>query len=108
MVDAQRAWVATHGGNAVVEGRDIGTVVFPDADLKVFLTARPEVRAARRARERAVAEVGVAEELRRRDRMDSGRAVSPLRPADDAITVDTSDLSADEVAERVVRLVKGE
>lgn len=108
MVDAQRAWVATHGGNAVVEGRDIGTVVFPDADVKVFLTARPEVRAARRARERAVAEVGVAEELRRRDRMDSGRAVSPLRPADDAITIDTSDMSADAAAERVVRLVKGE
>ncbi len=107
MVDAQRAWVTTHGGNAVVEGRDIGTVVFPDADVKVFLTARPEVRAARRARERAEAEAGVAEQLQRRDQMDSARAVSPLRPAEDAITIDTSDMPAEAVVDRIVELVRG-
>ena len=72
MVERQRAWVAEHGGG-VVEGRDIGSVVLPDADLKLYLTASPEVRAARRAEEGA-------EAVARRDRLDSTRAVSPLGP----------------------------
>lgn len=98
MVRRQRQWVEAHGGNAVVEGRDIGTVVFPDARLKVFLIARPEVRALRRAGEMRDAGVdSVQEDLARRDKLDSSRAVSPLTPAEHAIVVDTSDLSVDQV-----------
>jgi CMP/dCMP kinase len=102
IVELQRRWVADHGGDAVVEGRDIGTVVFPDAAVKIYLTARPEVRAARRAGDaesagRTVDEI--AGELRARDHADSTRAASPLRPADDAVIIDTSDLSEDEVVE---------
>ncbi len=98
IVDLQRAWVADHGGDAVVEGRDIGTVVFPDASIKVFLTAHPDIRAARRAGD----EDPVA--LERRDRFDSSRQVSPLRPADDALVIDTSELTIDEVVAMVVEL----
>jgi cytidylate kinase len=107
IVAMQRAWVADHGGKAVVEGRDIGTVVFPDAALKVFLTASPEVRAARRAGD---AEAGtldveaIAADLRRRDHLDSSREVSPLRPAEDAHIVDTSALDLDQVVAAVLRL----
>ena len=78
---------------------DIGTVVFPDAATKVFLTARPEVRAARRSDE----EDPVA--LERRDQFDTAREASPLRPADDAVVIDTTELSIDEVVARVVALV---
>ena len=99
IVELQRAWVADHGGDAVVEGRDIGTVVFPDAATKVFLTAHPEVRAARRSDD----EDPLA--LERRDRFDTARDASPLRPADDAVVIDTSELSIDEVVARVVALV---
>ncbi len=106
MVDQQRRWVEQHGGSAVVEGRDIGTVVFPDATLKVFLTARPEVRAARRAREIPDAEVDeVAEKLARRDHFDSTRAASPLQRAPDALEIDTSDLSIEEVIETIARML---
>jgi 3-phosphoshikimate 1-carboxyvinyltransferase len=108
LVARQQQWVEQHGGAAVVEGRDIGTVVFPEAPVKVFLTARPDVRAARRASEfpgGAGSVEGVAAELERRDRRDSTRAVSPLRPAADAVEVDTSDLSIDEVIARIVQLV---
>ncbi len=107
MVARQRAWLDAHGPDAVVEGRDIGTVVFPDAAVKVYLTARPEIRAARRARdgEAAGADVDqVAADLEARDRYDSSRDVSPLRPAKDAEIIDTSDLSIDEVVDRVVEL----
>lgn len=109
LVERQRAWLADHGPDAVVEGRDIGTVVFPDAGTKVYLTARPEVRAARRARdgEAAGADAAkVAAELAARDRYDSSREVSPLRAADDAVTVDTSDLTIAEVVEAVVLLAR--
>ena len=92
MVRRQRAWAARHGGG-VIEGRDIGTVVFPEAPLKVYLTARDDVRAARRHEERDVA---------RRDRLDTNRSVSPLLPAHDALVVDTSDMTVDEVVERVM------
>ncbi len=108
MVDRQRRWVAHHSGSAVVEGRDIGTVVFPDAPVKVFLTARPEVRASRRSAEGSVAgeQSSVAVELARRDQFDSTREISPLRPAAGAVEIDTSDMDVNEVVERIVDLVR--
>ncbi len=104
----QRTWVADHGGSAVVEGRDIGTVVFPDADVKVFLDARPEVRAARRAGDAEAAgrpPEEIVGELVARDRADSTREVSPLQPAADAVIIDTSDLGIDAVVDRIMHLV---
>lgn len=99
------------GADIVMEGRDIGTNVFPDAGVKVFLTARPEIRAARRAEElRANGEdVDVAEVLAallERDRRDSEREVAPLRRAADAVEVDTSALTFDEVVAAVVAIVE--
>lgn len=108
IVDLQRAWVAGHGGSAVVEGRDIGTVVFPDAPVKVYLTARPEVRAARRSSDAEAASKSqeqIAAELAARDHADSTRATSPLRPADDAVIVDTSALDIDEVVSTILDVV---
>ncbi len=105
MVQAQRNWVAERGGSAVVEGRDIGSVVFPDAALKLFVTARPEVRARRRAGEVAGDQELIEQDLARRDTIDSTRAVSPLQHAPDAVEIDTSDLSVDEVIARVLTLV---
>ncbi len=104
LVRRQRAWVAAHGG-AVVEGRDIGSVVFPDATLKLFVTASPRVRA-----ERRVAEIGgdVAEveaSIIERDRKDSTRADSPLTETSDAVTVDTTGLSIDDVVEQIMGLM---
>lgn len=105
LVERQRRWVADRLGGSVVEGRDIGTVVFPGAALKVFLTARPEVRAARRAGETPDAEVDeVHEQLVVRDRADSNRLVSPLTAAEDAVVVDTSEVDQDEVVRTVVEL----
>ena len=94
MVERQRRWVAAHGGG-VVEGRDIGSVVLPDADLKLYLTASPEVRAARRSEEGA-------EAVARRDRLDSTRAASPLEVPDGARVIDTGARSVDEIVEEVV------
>ena len=108
IVELQRSWVADHGGSAVVEGRDIGTVVFPGAHVKIYLTARPEVRAARRANDAEAASKTfeqIADELATRDHADSTRATSPLRPADDAIIVDTSDLGIDEVVEAILEVI---
>lgn len=102
--EQQRAWVAAHGGG-VVEGRDIGTVVFPDATLKVFLTASPEVRARRRVAESGGDVEAIARSIAERDRLDSSRADSPLMTADGSITVDTSDLSIDQVVEKLHGLV---
>jgi cytidylate kinase len=98
------------GTDIVMEGRDIGTNVFPDAEVKVFLTARPEVRAARRAAElQAKGEnVDVAKVLAallERDRRDSEREVAPLRKAGDAVEVDTSGMTLDEVVDAVVAVV---
>ena len=90
----QRAWALEHGGG-VVEGRDIGSVVFPDAALKVYLTASPEERARRRHDESAA---GVA----RRDHIDSTRAASPLVAADDAHLLDTTGRSVHDVVEEVL------
>ena len=105
LVALQRQWVTEHGGSAVVEGRDIGTVVFPDASLKLFITARPEVRAMRRAGEVAGDRELIRQDLVRRDTIDSSRSVAPLQRADDAIEIDTSDLSIDEVISQVLNLV---
>lgn len=97
LVKRQRVWVERHGGG-VVEGRDIGTVVFPDASLKVFLTAKPEVRAQRRSKEVGdLDHTTVAADLARRDALDSARTTSPLAVADDALVVDTSDLTVDQI-----------
>ena len=109
LVEEQRRLAA--GADVVMEGRDIGTNVFPDAAVKVFLTARPEVRAARRCAElrsrgEQVDETGVLAALVERDRRDSGRAVAPLRKADDAVEVDSSLMTLDEVVEAVVGLVR--
>jgi len=108
LVAHQRAWVTEHGGG-VVEGRDIGTVVFPAALLKVYLTASDDERARRRqldeaASARNVAVDDVRSALVRRDAIDSGRVVSPLRSAEDAIVVDTTTRDVDDlVAELVAR-----
>jgi cytidylate kinase len=89
----------------VAEGRDIGSVVWPDAELKVYLTAREEVRAQRRAGELGEDDLRrVTQSLRRRDELDSSRATSPLRRPDGAVEVDTSDLSVDEVVQVLVDL----
>jgi cytidylate kinase len=102
-----RAAVAGHERGAVLDGRDIGTVVFPDAVLKVFIVARPEVRAHRRLLQdgKPVDEAAVRQqtaELERRDEIDSTRAVAPLRQAPDAVVLDTSDLSFEAQVERIV------
>ena len=99
-----------HDGSAVVEGRDIGTVVFPDAPVKIYLDARPEVRAARRAADAAAAAgdaTKVAAALEERDERDATRKIAPLAAAEDAVVIDTSDLDADQVATEVLRLVIG-
>ncbi len=91
-------------GDWVAEGRDIGTVVAPHAGVKIFLTAAPEERARRRAQELHADESTVLYEQRRRDEQDATRAVSPLVQAPDAVALDTTGLSLDEVVEQVLRL----
>lgn len=110
LVERQRRWLDDHEGG-VVEGRDIGTVVFPDAMLKVFVTASDDERARRRQRDEVAAdrEIDVAEvreDLDRRDRADSSRSVSPLRPADDAHVIDTTGRDAPEVISEIVDLYR--
>ena len=109
LLDVQRQLGAA--GAVVFEGRDIGTVVFPDAEVKLFLTATPEARARRRVgdlMERGKdADYGsILEAIRERDARDSSRAVAPLKPAADATTLDTTDLGFDEVVEAVVAAVR--
>lgn len=106
LVAKQRQWVADRGGSAVVEGRDIGTVVFPDTPVKVFLTADDEERARRRARERGEDPEAHLEAIRRRDAIDGSRAVSPMAIAEDATVIDTTNLTIGEVVERVVGLAQ--
>lgn len=102
----QRAWGEARGGG-VIEGRDIGSVVFPDAVLKVYLTADPEVRAGRRAQEMTELDFDqVAADLARRDAHDQGRSDSPLVEPDGAVTVDTTSMGVDEVLDLLVRLVE--
>jgi cytidylate kinase len=104
--ERQRSWVASRGGG-VVEGRDIATVVFPDARLKVFLTASPLVRAQRR-----VAQIGgdvdqIARDIAERDHKDSTRIDSPLRESENAILVDTSNRSIEDVVKQIVEVFHG-
>ena len=96
LVARQREIIEAAGG-IVVEGRDIGSVVAPDADLKVFLTASAEERARRRSAERAADVAAAAADLARRDRLDSTRAADPLRRVDDAVELDTTAMGIDEV-----------
>jgi cytidylate kinase len=110
LLDLQRQ--AGKDGGVVLEGRDIGTVVFPDAEVKVFLTASPEVRARRRFDElvargntRVTFEETLAD-VKKRDAQDEGRAVAPLKQADDAVRVDTSAMTIDEAVQRIVTLAE--
>lgn len=97
MVSRQREWIRSHGGG-VVEGRDIGSEVWPEAQLKVYLTADLEVRAARRQQELGLADHGpVAVDLARRDTFDANRAASPLTQAADAVVIDTTGRSIDDI-----------
>lgn len=112
LVERQRELVVdalANSGGAVVEGRDIGSVVLPEASLKVYLTASPEVRAARRAAQdrkagRPIDLDAVLADVRRRDELDSTRATSPLHAATDAVVLDTDDLSVDAVLEKLLAL----
>lgn len=117
-VPAVREWLlerlraAARGTDLVADGRDIGTVVFPEAELKVYLTADARERARRRLAQQGVDEPdretleAEVERLERRDRMDREREVAPLRTADDAIVVDTTELSFDEQVDRIVDLAR--
>jgi CMP/dCMP kinase len=106
LVAQQRRWAAERGG-AVMEGRDIASVVFPDAPVKVYLTASEEERARRRS-EQLGGEIGsVAAEIARRDHVDSTRAADPLRVADGSIVLDTTGLSIDDVVTRIAAMVDG-
>ena len=115
LVARQREWVRRRGGG-VLEGRDIGTVVFPDAEVKVYLTAAPAVRALRRARQDGLADAGnppdgdpgaagveaVAVDLARRDMIDSTRRAAPLAVAPDALVIDTTDMTFDETIDQIL------
>jgi cytidylate kinase len=104
LVDRQRAIIGA--GGIVVEGRDIGTVVAPDAELKVFLTASAEARAQRRSAELPSADVAATQaDLARRDALDSSRTVSPLVQADDAIVLDTTEVGIDQAVEQLLALL---
>lgn len=110
LVELQRN-LAQGPGNVVVEGRDIGTVVLPGADIKIFLTASAETRARRRNDQNVAAGLpddydSVLADVRRRDHLDSTRAVSPLRAASDAVVVDTSAMTESEVIAHLMQLVK--
>jgi cytidylate kinase len=104
MVKRQRELIAA--GNYVAEGRDIGTVVSPDSPLKVFLTANEEERARRRAAESGESVTQVQEAIRDRDTRDRERADSPLLAAEESVDIDTTDLSPDQVVERIVALAR--
>ncbi len=106
LVDLQRAWVGDHGGRAVVEGRDIGSVVFPDATVKVYLDATPETRARRRSDETGEPYPEVLTQVMERDSRDSTRANSPLIVPSGAHVIDTSTLGLDEVIEHVLALIQ--
>ncbi|AVW90253.1 (d)CMP kinase [Celeribacter baekdonensis] len=110
LVDFQQAFARREGG-AVLDGRDIGTVICPDAEVKLFVTATDEVRAQRRHAElqgkgEEVTVEHVLEDLRERDARDSARATAPLAAATDAVLIDTSEMSIDEAVARVVALIE--
>ncbi|MFN3821782.1 MAG: (d)CMP kinase, partial [bacterium] len=107
LVLLQRKWAQR--GFGVMEGRDIGTVVLPHAGLKIFMTARPEIRALRRGRELGLegnpeALAKLSQEIAERDRRDQERSDSPLRPADDAVFLDTSEMTFQEQVDTIIRL----
>ena len=105
MRSRQREWAREHGGG-VMEGRDIGTVVFPDARLKVYLDASPDIRAARRSKEVTdLSYESVASDLARRDALDQNRAHDPLTVAPEACVIDTSHLGVDEIVDRILELL---
>ena len=109
LLDMQRNLARTH--NVIMDGRDIGTVVLPEADCKVFLTASDAARAARRCRELAqrgtpVAYEEVLSDMRRRDEKDRTRAAAPLRQAEDAVVLDTSELDFEDSAQALLRLIR--
>lgn len=106
MVDRQRRVIHGAPAGAVVEGRDIGTVVLPDAELKIFLTASEQLRARRRALQHGATEAEAQREVSSRDARDTARSHSPLRAADDAVVIDTTDLSIDEVVDEVLRAMR--
>lgn len=114
LLDFQRSFAAhppEGAKGAVLDGRDIGTVVCPDADVKLFVTASDEVRAQRRFKELQESDpdviyARVLEEMRERDARDRSRAVAPLEPAEDAILLDTSDLNADEVFAKALDIIR--
>ncbi len=112
LVEKQRQ-IAKKSCLAVMEGRDIGTVVFPDAKWKFFLTASPEIRAKRRIEQsgeiaKGATVASVAMEIAERDRMDMSRKVAPLTRAEDAVLIDTSDFSIGQVAEMIIKAVNSE
>jgi CMP/dCMP kinase len=106
LFDIQRAYA--RNGGVVMEGRDIGTVIMPEAELKIFLTANPLKRAERRLidlKAKGVADItleALAEEIRKRDEQDSNREIAPLKPAYDSVVVDNSDIDLDQTAEKIV------
>lgn len=105
LVDAQRQLIGD--GGIVVEGRDIGSVVWPTASPKVFLTASPEARAQRRAGELNADVAAIASDIARRDGLDSSRAASPLAQAADAVELDTTELDIDQVVQRLYEMTVG-
>lgn len=105
LLDVQRAFARKEPG-AVLDGRDIGTVICPDADAKLFITASPEVRAARRQKELGASDYeAVLADIRARDERDSKRAAAPLVPAKDAVVIDTSELGIEAAIAAAVRAV---
>jgi cytidylate kinase len=105
MRNRQRAWAAERGGG-VIEGRDIGSVVFPDAELKLYLTASPRVRAERRVAEAGGDVAEIEASIAARDAYDSTRADSPLREADGSMLVDTTGVPVDDVIDRITALLQ--
>ena len=110
LLDLQRDMAKTH--NVIMDGRDIGTVVLPDAKVKIFLTASPEARAERRYKE--LVEKGtdttfeeVLRDVKERDYNDSHRAIAPLKPAEDSILVDTTELDFEQSVEAIINVIKG-
>ncbi len=105
LVDFQREFARRDGG-AILDGRDIGTVICPEAEVKLFVTASPEVRARRRWQELGGDYEAVLEEVLKRDKRDAERAAAPMKPAPDAHILDTSDMSITEAVAEAVRLVR--
>lgn len=101
LIEFQRRFSRQEPG-AILDGRDIGTVICPEAELKLYVTASDEIRARRRALELGADEARILAELRERDARDAARAVAPMRPADDALLLDTSEMTIDEAVARAI------